>query len=647
MASTYTSDKIYDSLGEGRYMYVTCTQTQNIADNTSTIEWTLTVAGGISNAYSTGATTITINGTQVYYMARKGWNTKVFPTIKGSVSGTITVPHNADGSKSISVSLSSAIYTSAISTKSGTWTLDKIPRAATLTAAPNFTDEDNPTIAYSNMAGNNVTSLQACISLNGTNDDIAYRDIGKTDSSYTFILTDAERKILRENTTGSNNRTVRFYVRTNIGGTNYYNSLDKTLTIINTTPTLAPSVMDIGTESIALTGDSTKMIKHFNTIQVTTGATAKKEATITSQSVTCGSQATTNGTDTFSNVDTNVFVFKATDSRGNTVSQTITMPMISYVPLTCNITAQAHLVESDSTKVNLEFTLSGNYFNGSFGAVNNVLELSYTIEDSSGGTSHETLTVPTTAFTDNTYTISKTITNLNYKNSYVIIAQASDKINKNVSATSKTLRVIPVFDWGENDFNFNVDASLATGKAVMGIRPDGTKSAALEPIDSNGNTVLGYGGYKDNFGNTNIYGNNINIAAKNTIKINDREYGTNKVLWQSNGLHMSGSDTITLSEPISSQPNGIVLVFSLYRNGAAQNLSINSFFVSKKEVELLPNAPHSFFMLIDSGFAIIGAKKLFINNTTITGNDTNITNGTNNNLTYNNYSFVLRYVIGV
>ena len=110
---------------------------------------------------------------------------------------------------------------------------------------------------------------------------------------------------------------------------------------------------------------------------------------------------------------------------------------------------------------------------------------------------------------------------------------------------------------------------------------------------------------------------------------------------------MSNTDTITLSEPISAQPNGIVLVFSLYRNGAAENISINSFFVSKKEVELLPDAPHSFFMLIDSGFSIIGAKKLFINNTTITGNYTNITSGTNNNLTYNNFSFVLRYVIGV
>ena len=169
----------------------------------------------------------------------------------------------------------------------------------------------------------------------------------------------------------------------------------------------------------------------------------------------------------------------------------------------------------------------------------------------------------------------------------------------------------------------------------MGIRPDGTKSAALEPSDSDGNTVLGYGGYKDNFGNTNIYGNNINIAAKNTIKINDREYGTNKVLWQSNGEHMGGSDTITLSEPISAQPNGIVLVFSLYRNGATENIAINSFFVSKKEVELLPNAPHSFFMLIDSAFSIIGAKTLFINNTTITGSGTNIMNSTSNNLIYN------------
>lgn len=647
MASTYTSDKIYDTLGEGRYMYVTCTQTQNIADNTSTINWTLTVAGGENNYYTTGATTVTINGTQVYYMARKGWNTKVFPAAKGSTSGSITVPHNADGSKSIAVSLSSAIYTSTISTKSGTWTLDKIPRSATITTAPNFTDEDNPTITYSNLTGNNVTSLQACISLTGTKDDIAYRDISKTGNSYTFNLTDAERKILRQNTTDSNSRTVRFYVRTTISGTNYYSSLDKTLTIINAAPTLTPSVTDIGSVSTTLTGDNTKMIKHFNTIQATTGAAAKKEATIKSQSITCGSQTITTATGKFNYVDTNVFVFKATDSRGNTVSQTVTMPMVNYVPLTCNIDAQAHLVESDSTKVNIEFTVSGNYFNGSFGAVSNVLELSYTIEDSSGGISYETLTVPASAFKDNTYTVKKTITNLNYKNSYIVIAQASDKINKNVKSTSKTLKVIPVFDWGENDFNFNVNASLAIGKAIVGIRPDGTKSVALEPSNANGNTILGYGGYKDNFGSTNVYGNNINIAAKDTIKINGREYGKNKILFQTTGLYMNGSQTVTLAEPISSQPNGIVLVFSLYRNGAAEDVSINSFFVSKKEVELLPNAPHTFFMMINSGFSMIGAKYLYIDDTTITGHDTNSTSGTNNSLTYNNNNFVLRYVIGV
>jgi hypothetical protein len=44
-------------------------------------------------------------------------------------SGTLTINHNSDGSKSFSVSVSAAIYTTAVNcTGSGSFTLDKIPR---------------------------------------------------------------------------------------------------------------------------------------------------------------------------------------------------------------------------------------------------------------------------------------------------------------------------------------------------------------------------------------------------------------------------------------------------------------------------------------------------------------------------------------
>ena len=51
---------------QGRYLYVECTQTQNIADNTSAIHWTLVSTGGSSSFYTTGPTQVLIGGNLVY-----------------------------------------------------------------------------------------------------------------------------------------------------------------------------------------------------------------------------------------------------------------------------------------------------------------------------------------------------------------------------------------------------------------------------------------------------------------------------------------------------------------------------------------------------------------------------------------------------
>lgn len=64
---------------EGRYLQLTITETVNVAANTSTLNWTLTSAGGSANYYTVDATTVTINGTQVYYKARTDWDDRVFP----------------------------------------------------------------------------------------------------------------------------------------------------------------------------------------------------------------------------------------------------------------------------------------------------------------------------------------------------------------------------------------------------------------------------------------------------------------------------------------------------------------------------------------------------------------------------------------
>lgn len=113
---------------QGRYLELICTQTQNIAENTSTIHWALHSVGGEDNYYSVGPTTVRINGTTVYSQARVNWDAKTFPAAKGVVTGTTTVAHTPTGSMTISVSLQTAVYTGTTSTVSQSWTLDKIPR---------------------------------------------------------------------------------------------------------------------------------------------------------------------------------------------------------------------------------------------------------------------------------------------------------------------------------------------------------------------------------------------------------------------------------------------------------------------------------------------------------------------------------------
>lgn len=465
----------------------------SISGNYSVISWSLQL---ISDSYGRISSTaskswsVTVNGT-----AYSGTNTVGISasSTKTLASNTTTIYHNSDGSKTFSYSFSQyfgiTFSGSTVGTKSGSGngTLDTIPRQASISTAPNFNDEANPSITYSNPAGNSVTSLQACISLTGAAADVPYRDISKTGTSYTFNLTDAERATLRNATTTANSRDVTFFVRTEIGGSTYYSTLKKTLTIVNANPTFTASAVDTGTSSTVLTGGSSKMIKGFNSIAASiTDAAAYKGATIKSYKITNGSNIFNSATAALSNTESNVFAFEITDSRGNKATKSITLDMVDYVPLTCNVDGKINLSADDSTQAELTFTISGNYYNGSFGAVANELTIAYTKEDSSGGWTYEELDITQATFDGNTYTLTHTIPNLEYTNSYVIIGQVSDKINGNIQSTSKTLKTTPIFDWGENDFNFNVPVSIQGGKcyAEYVLYDGGATNGAVTLADS-------------------------------------------------------------------------------------------------------------------------------------------------------------------
>lgn len=374
-------------------------------------------------------------------------------------SKTLDVAHDAEGKKTI---YCSAYFATGVSsgniTASDTQALTTIPRFATIKYAPNFNDEENPTITYSNPAGDSVASLRACISLNGTADDVAYRDISKTGTSYTFNLTDAERNVLRAATTDGNSRTVKFYVRTEIGGSYEGSNLARTFTIKNPNPTINPTIKDTNSTTVALTGDSSKLVRYYSNAAITIGAAAVKQATLKSQKVTCGSKSlTANGT--INAIESKSFVFTATDSRGNTTEETVTPSFIEYIKLTCSL--GNNMPDGEG---NMAVKVSGNYFNGSFGSKNNSLSVYYRYKTSGG--SYGSWQAMTVTKGDNTYSASANVAGLDYQTAYVFQAYAKDELSGNVYSLEKTVKATPIFDWGENDFNFNVPVFDEVGALI-------------------------------------------------------------------------------------------------------------------------------------------------------------------------------------
>lgn len=167
---------------EGRYLQLTITETVNVAANTSTLNWTLTSTGGSANYYTVDATTVTINGTQVYYKARTAWDAKVFPAAKGSTSGSITVAHNADGKKSITVGFSTRVYIYGPQEYGGSMTLTNIDRTApSVTLAVSNITASSMTI----KATSSATANRWWYSLNGGSSWVEYNSTDGTSKEKT------------------------------------------------------------------------------------------------------------------------------------------------------------------------------------------------------------------------------------------------------------------------------------------------------------------------------------------------------------------------------------------------------------------------------------------------------------------------------
>ena len=131
-----------------------------------------------------------------------------------------------------------------------------------------------------------------------------------------------------------------------------------------------------------------------------------------------------------------------------------------------------------------------------------------------------------------------------------------------------------------------------------------------------------------------------------TPTASNKAYHEQKVLW-SGGWQMNSDHTATLSEAVDAQPNGIVLVFSEYYDGAVSNTAFHTFFIPKQIVSTHGGVGHC-IQLATSNLAYFASKYLYISNTKITGHANNILTGSSTSgITRSCNRFVMRYVIGV
>lgn len=630
----------------------------NYSDVTATLYYSRTNSGYTTAGTWSGG--ITINGTRT--AASKSISITQNSNTQ-AVTATTRVYHNADGTKSINISGDGAISVASLTytTCSSTVTLNTIPRASSVSAT-NANIGSSTTITISRASSSFTHTLRySCWSLTGT---IAtktsstsvvwtlptsfYAQMPNSKQSWGTIYCDTYSG---STLVGTKSCTFNIYVDENTNK-----------------PTLNPTIVDQGSVSTTLTGDTSKIIKYYNTCNVVFNASAKNSATISSMKVTCGSKSRASD-GLLEYVDSGTFVFTATDSRGFTTTQTITKDTIDYVPLTCNLSTNYNLIDGSTVNVNL--AVKGKYFSGSFGAVTNSLAVEYRCKtndgdyptDDEGNEEWTPLTNPTVI--NGEYTAQATITGLDYSNFYTFQARAKDSIYTNgITSAGQTIVIKPVFDWSKKDFNFNVPVHGAGGFTYD------------IPVDNyNVNTMLTSGMYY--LGSTST---NRPIAKNGWLEVNSYDSGnycyqkfiaysgekyerwrnagvwgdwiTNgqSILW-SGAWHMNENQTASLSSPISKQANGIQLIFSPYQTdtGVASDWDFNAHIMPKKFMETWSGDHATMtFTLGSSCFYTAATKILNIYDNAILGSASNTATGTSqySGIMYENSGWVLRYVIG-
>lgn len=561
---------------------------QSVANNTSNVTVTLIAkwTGGSWNHYGNAYGWLKIDGTQYDF---SGVVINANKTTTGSqtlITKTVNVSHNSDGTKTLSCSASfvTGLNSSGTQTASASKTLTTIPRKSSL-AASNGTLGTAQTLTVTRQATSFThTITYSCGSASGT---------VVTKSSSTSISWTPPLSLASQNTTGTS-VSVTLTITTYNGSTSV-GSNTKTITC-SIPSSVKPSCSLTVTDAMGYADTYGGYIKGLSKFKVVVTATKSYDSAIKSYKTTANGSTYTAAsftTGVLSSSGTLQVSATVTDARSRSGTASASLTVLAYnAPKISALTV--HRCDSDGTNND-----QGEYvrvtFSASVTSLSSKNTASYVLKyKKSSASSYTSVTL-----TD--YANSYSVTNAEY----IFAADSGSSYDVQLSIT---------------------DAFKTTTQKI-------SASTAFTLMHfSTGGTGVGIGKLAEEEELLDI-----------GIPVRFRAGIESKVLW-SGGYYMTAGHTITLSEAVSKQPSGIVLVFSKYTDGASKNEQFSSFFIPKYLVSIHPGCGHDFKL---GGVWNAAAKYLYIHDEQIVGHDKNNQTVTVGGITYTNNDFVLRYVIGV
>ncbi len=236
-------------------------------------------------------------------------------------------------------------------------------------------------------------------------------------------------------------------------------------------PTVSGAVEDTNTTTIALTGDPNTLVRFLSTAKCTITASAKAGASMVSKAINGNTVTGDYITITGDNIINPAIIFTAEDSRGFKASTTVNATMLPYVMLTIN----PIFYRPSPTSGEVSLTFNGAMYAGNWrDSTANQISIRYRYRESGTNIYSSWISISSGfVIQSSKYSTSAAIalsdaggstTGFDYRKSYVFQIEVCDgdgtTVCQTVTREATVQSGIPVFDWGENDFRFNVPIKI-------------------------------------------------------------------------------------------------------------------------------------------------------------------------------------------